>query len=80
MFVTKDIKYRTFNLENWARESSKESLQNVAHELIDLVNENNLRVWIKVYDMWDFKSAFDELLFPKQRKLVFSLHNDGVRN
>lgn len=77
LFVEKGISYLPFNLASYVSQQKPEDLKEHVTTLVELVEKEQLHVWLKTYDMWDFSSAFNEVMFPKQRKLIFSLHKDG---
>ena len=57
-------------------QTSVEERQNLLDRLASLVSQRKLKIWVEAFEMWNYRTAFSEMSFPRDRKLVFSLQDN----
>mmetsp|Transcript_22293 Transcript_22293/g.28459 ORF Transcript_22293/g.28459 Transcript_22293/m.28459 type:complete len:306 (+) Transcript_22293:214-1131(+) len=76
MFISKDIKLKTFNFENWLGKTTEEERDGLVHDFSALVAQKKLKLWVEAFEMWDYRTPLTEMTLRWDRKPVFTLHND----
>jgi|ERR1712232_75489 len=79
LFIERNITIKSYNFGNWLECTSHEEKQKLVNNLADSVCQRSLKLWIECSDMWDYKTVFTKMMYPKERKFVFSLHNNGIK-
>jgi len=76
LLLFKNIKMKSFHYERWMEKTSLEERQNLLDRLASLVVQRRLKIWVEAFEMWNYRTAFNEVSLPRDRKLVFNLQDN----
>lgn len=72
LFIFKNIQLKGFWLSSWIQQKSEVSRQQMMDELVELIRNKQLRLWIETHPFSDYKNALQRAFGEQRdRKIVF---------